>query len=398
MSTSTAKGSRIYYGEYSLEQWIKLILTGEIVLPPYQRAFVWTEEDVKDLINSLKEGLFVPPITIGNYGGKQNYILDGQQRLSTLLIAYLGLFPNKEKFQFQSPEYHDTANENDDIDDEKEDIMPFEWQFTYFTKEGQDKESILKKIDRKDEKYKEFVDKELDENFWRDSYIGFSLIIPNSAEVADQQKLYSSVFRNINIKGKSLSHIESRKSLYFLRESFDQWFSPQFAYGITVNNAPIDFVRYLSLVSQYKKNESTGRLAQNYKTRMEKYYESYILAEVNNEDSTMFRRLLDSDDTQRRFQILKKCLESERYQRAFPSIIDADVYLFGLIYYIIVEGKTISVTESLFSELDEKVANFRGDSKHTKSPSSFMHLRPRVKASIDTYYTFIDPTNSDDEA
>ena len=33
MSKNTAKGSRNFYGEYSLEQWIKLILTKEIILP-----------------------------------------------------------------------------------------------------------------------------------------------------------------------------------------------------------------------------------------------------------------------------------------------------------------------------------------------------------------------------
>ena len=158
-------------------------------------------------------------------------------------------------------------------------------------------------------------------------------------------------------------------------------------------------MRYLSLVSQYKKNEDAERLAQNYKTKMEKYYESYILAEVNNdEDSTMFRRILDSDDTQRRFQVLKECLESEHYHRVFPSIIDADVYLFGLIYYIIVEGKTISVTgEGLFAELDEKVDNFKGDSKHTTSPSAFKHMRGRVKASIEIYSKHLQ-TNSSNEA
>jgi len=91
MSKNTVKGSRNFYGEYSLEQWIKLILTKEIILPDYQRAFVWSEEDVKELITSLKDGLFVPPITIGNYDGKINYILDGQQRLSAILIAYLEL-------------------------------------------------------------------------------------------------------------------------------------------------------------------------------------------------------------------------------------------------------------------------------------------------------------------
>ena len=324
MNTNTPKGSRNYYGEYSLEQWIKLILTKEIVLPPYQRAFVWTKEDVQELINSLQEGLFVPPITIGNYGGTTNYILDGQQRLSALLIAYLELFPKKEEFQFSSQEYQTTANENDDPANDNEDIMPLEWQFKYFTQEGQDKESILQKIDRS--KYNS-IKLSLDSNFWKNSYIGFSLIIPISDATAEQQKLYSTVFRNINIRGKSLSLIESRKSLYFLREDFDQWFSPEFSYMVTIKGAPIDFVRYLSLLSQYKKDRSAERLAQTYKTKMEQYYESYILTEINNEDSSMFSRLLDSDN-QSRYETLRQCLRTDSFpHQEFSSIIDADIYL-----------------------------------------------------------------------
>ena len=396
MNTSITKGSRNFYGEYSLEQWIKLILTKEIILPDYQRALVWEEEDVKELITSLKNGLFVPPITIGNYDGTTNYILDGQQRLSAILIAYIGLFPDRDKFKFKDKEYTSTANENDDLEDDNEDIMPIEWQFKYFTKDGQDKQSILDKIDHS--KYKT-VNFGLDNSCWRDSYIGFSLIVPISQKKTEQQKLYSSVFRNINIKGKSLSQIESRKSLYFLREGFEQWFSPQFTNSITINNAPIDFVRYLSLLSRYKKNEGAGRLAQSYKTKMEKYYESYILAEVNNEDSFLFSHLL-IDDYQQRYLALERHLQFPFIPRIFTSIIDADIYLFGLIYYTIVEGKTISSTiERISSEIKEKVDEFKGNNKHTKSPSALKYLRSRIQASINIYRSYLmSQNNSSDEA
>ena len=394
MSKNTAKGSRNFYGEYSLEQWIKLILTKEIILPDYQRAFVWSEEDVRELITSLKDGLFIPPITIGNYDGKTNYILDGQQRLSAILIAYLGLFPKKEKFKFSMSEYQGTANDNDDIAEEDEDIMPLEWQFNYFTKAGQDKQSILEKIEKDKYKTKNY---DLDSNFWKDSYIGFSLIIPISDEREEQQKLYSSVFRNINIKGKSLTRLESRKSLYFLKEDFDKWFSPRFANGVTINNFPIDFVRYLSLLSQYKKNGETGRLAQYYKTKMETYYESYILAEVNKQ-GTMFTPLL-SKDNQDRYDRLEEFLKADCFSKGFASIIDADVYLFGAIYYTIVENKKVSITEELQSEIKEKIQGFKGNYMHSKSPSALKYLRSRIQSSIDIYRRYAsDLTNSNDEA
>lgn len=34
--------NKVYYGEYSLDHWIKLILKKDIVLPDYQRNFTWS--------------------------------------------------------------------------------------------------------------------------------------------------------------------------------------------------------------------------------------------------------------------------------------------------------------------------------------------------------------------
>ena len=81
--------NRVYYGEYSLSHWIKLILKENIKLPKYQRGFVWEENKVKELIEALKKKQFVPPVTIGAFrkdNEKENYILDGQQRLTSMKI------------------------------------------------------------------------------------------------------------------------------------------------------------------------------------------------------------------------------------------------------------------------------------------------------------------------
>ena len=42
--------NKVYYGEYTLKHWIRLMLREEIVLPEYQRHFVWSERDLKRLI------------------------------------------------------------------------------------------------------------------------------------------------------------------------------------------------------------------------------------------------------------------------------------------------------------------------------------------------------------
>ena len=69
--------TRVYYGEYTLRHWLSLMLTKNIDLPDYQRSFVWGEGDVKRMIESLKAGQFVPPVTIAHYDdedGSKNLI------------------------------------------------------------------------------------------------------------------------------------------------------------------------------------------------------------------------------------------------------------------------------------------------------------------------------------
>jgi len=138
------------------------------------------------------------------------------------------------------------------------------------------------------------------------------------------------------------------------------------------------------LLSQYKNNGDAGRIAQNYKTKLEKYYESYILAEVNKDGNSLFSLLLQSN-RQNCFQMLENCLLTEKFPKKFNSIIDADIYLFGLIYYTIAKGKTISITEQILSEVQEKIREIKRDNAHTKSPSALKYLRSRIQTSIDVY-------------
>ena len=115
--------SQTYYGEYTLKHWINLILKEDIKLPEYQRSFVWSEKSVLKLIESLKDGQFIPPVTIAHYqpptGSMTNLILDGQQRLTSILLAYLGFFPNKSKFStIDTVATDDDSNENEDGENE----------------------------------------------------------------------------------------------------------------------------------------------------------------------------------------------------------------------------------------------------------------------------------------
>lgn len=61
-----ADKNKVYYGEYTLKHWIDLILTGDLILPKYQRFFKWDKDKSKALVKALVENQFVPPVRIGN--------------------------------------------------------------------------------------------------------------------------------------------------------------------------------------------------------------------------------------------------------------------------------------------------------------------------------------------
>ena len=117
--------TKVYYGEYSLRHWLDLMLSRNIVLPEYQRYFVWEEPDVIRLMESLESGQFVMPVTIAHYKASKenkNLILDGQQRLTSILLAFLGFMPIKNMFK---PTEEDLAIGDDSMEEPLN--SPMEW-------------------------------------------------------------------------------------------------------------------------------------------------------------------------------------------------------------------------------------------------------------------------------
>lgn len=391
--------NRVYYGQYSLRHWVGLILNKNILLPDYQRYFVWEEKDVITLIETFKKKGFVPPITIGAYieGEKsQNLILDGQQRLTSILLAHLGLFPDKNSFKINvdrlASDNDDGVGEEPDAD-EQDEIL--DWSFKKLTKKGKNKAQILEKIDTV--KYK-MVNFGLPNDFLDNNFLGFSYLVPQAAGIEAQQKYFSSVFRNINIQGKPLLAQESRASLYFLKKDFDQFFNPPFIKSFSVKNSnadtKADFVRFLSLLSQFAKEGGSSSIARGYKPRMETYYELYIYSVVGENTSTLFKdftAIFPEGDYQSRFNRLADAISQLEIQKQFPSIIDMDTYLFGLIYMIAFEDKTINIAQkdTLKKELDDKIADFKRSDLHKRSPAALKYLKARMEESIDIYKKYI---------
>ncbi len=411
--------NRIYYGEYSLKHWIDMMLKEKITLPEYQRSFVWDEKAVKRFIKSLKEKQFIPPVTIAHYkieneDNETNLILDGQQRLTSLLLAAIDHYPDKNKFE-KSEDI--TRSEDDSEDDENagKDI-PIKWTFKKLLELGNNLKSIKKNAEDSNKYNSLKIVDEIDNDFLENTFLGFSYIVPNSEAKDEIQKSFSKTFREINYFGKSLSAQESRRSLYFMNDKYKDFLDGKIenedvlcSLTITENmqSNKIDFVRYLSILSQYKATEENAwnvlKYYSSYASR-ESFYVDYVSFIINIEQERHedkfngfeIEKVFPNESWKERFKTLKsKTYELKekihslkgKTKSDFDSWIDADYYLFGLIYFVLFADKKIELTDSLMSDLKSTINSKRQDrlSSYSKSPNRLGNLRERLEDSIQIY-------------
>lgn len=413
--------TRVYYGEYTLRHWLNLLLSKNIELPEYQRSFVWEEKDVKQLFQSLEAGQFIPPITIAHYDDgveQKNLILDGQQRLTSILLAFIGYMPIKEKFNTQDSE----MASGDDSNEENMDSS-MEWTYKYML-EHSSKENTLEKIserlNRDASRYKKIdVDFHQDkDDFYENTFLGFSFIIPNSTDAKETQRYFSTLFRNMNYLGSKLSFLESRRSLYYMNAGYKNYFDGKLENGEDVlceirlmeNKQPrkIDLVRYLSTLSQYVGTNNINKVLLGYSaySSREGYYADYVAyivglrQEIRTDkfDSFKIEDVFPNGCWKERFVVVKEFLETNKRNlnldeksTAFSSWIDADYWLYGLLYWVLFKGKAIINEKELLRKINSEITikrNAGEGSEYLRNPNRLGNLRDRITHSITLYQSY----------
>ncbi len=246
------------------------------------------------MVKSLVDKQFVQPITLALFDAKDgsatsNLIIDGQQRLTTVLLTYIGYLPDLDKFEADEG----IASGDDSSEDDIGVVgvkMPVKWTFYRLLSKDQ-KENTRDKIQErmiKDGRYFEFKDLNLPKDFFDKTFLGFSYIIPENNDKGEIQNSYTQLFRNINYFGARLSVMESRRSLYYMKSQYQKYFEglledeTDVLCGIKLveklTPTKIDFVRYLSTLSQYLilgSSDKVLRWYSAYSTR-ESYYCDYV--------------------------------------------------------------------------------------------------------------------------
>ena len=85
-----------YGADYPVDSLVNRLRNKKIRIPPFQRGFVWSEEKASRFIESLLLGLPVPGIFLSrDMDSADLLVIDGQQRLKSLLFFYDGHIEEK---------------------------------------------------------------------------------------------------------------------------------------------------------------------------------------------------------------------------------------------------------------------------------------------------------------
>lgn len=102
-----------YGADYPVDGLVKRVDNDDIYVPPFQRDYVWSINDASRFIESLLLGLPVPGIFLSKDAESQQLlVIDGQQRLKSLVYFYNGTFePTGKTFALKGvqPEYEGKA-------------------------------------------------------------------------------------------------------------------------------------------------------------------------------------------------------------------------------------------------------------------------------------------------
>lgn len=81
-----------YPSDYTLSGIAQMWKDGDILIPDYQREFVWSIQQSSLLIDSFLSGLPVPPVFFYIDEENKNLVIDGQQRIMSVVFFLEGYF------------------------------------------------------------------------------------------------------------------------------------------------------------------------------------------------------------------------------------------------------------------------------------------------------------------
>lgn len=175
----------------------------DYIVPNFQRAYRWTEEQAEGLAVSLVKGFPIPPIYGYRNKDQQIVIIDGQQRLISLYLYYKGKFLKKKNNAFV--DMRKLTDSKIKLEEYLEQCGLVNKQYSVKYKDGESKE--LKKLDITYNNLSEKLRRKLD-------YGCITLVEINVDSKESRERTLHKIFANLNMGGTPLSSQELRNGIY----------------------------------------------------------------------------------------------------------------------------------------------------------------------------------------
>lgn len=147
-------------------------------------------------------------------------------------------------------------------------------------------------------------------------------------------------------------------------------------------------------MAAYNHTNNVNKVARGYSYDIEVYIVRYISSVVSKEYESLFgdfSAIFSEGDFCDDINRFRETLEQLDIPKSYPSIINMDVYFFGLVYYVLFKHKSIDVSRK--DELKEAIENIINELKstpgHTIAPAQFQYLRKRIVESVNKYREFL---------
>ena len=216
--------------------------------------------------------------------------------------------------------------------------------------------------------------------------------------------------------------MESRRSLYWIGKNScinEQFFEPDFAKSIFIQDKQLDFTELLSYVAEFNFTDNYN-VAVGYKIveKREKYFEDFIdtvllsqIDDINkgNKNSifgniyqTMSYNVNDNIDSIKKnikerfikleelYKYIKK--ENKNEDETYKNRVEPQIYFFGAIHFIIFKGKEIKPCNQLIDELNAITKDITTNAQNKKGRveyNTLSSIRDRLKKSIEVYKKYV---------
>lgn len=175
------------------------------IIPDFQRVYKWTEAQVENLAVSLIRGMPIPPIYAYRNEMNQLEILDGQQRVISMVLYYMGKYTEKTRNNYIDLKNDNTPNASLFDGLKRTKLKDKKYEMKYY--EIIDGEEIEKNIDITYEKLPINIRRKLD-------YTTITVIEISIENKELRNRYLYKIFANLNSGGTTLTAQELRNGIY----------------------------------------------------------------------------------------------------------------------------------------------------------------------------------------